>query len=224
MKENRDLPLIIEEFIDVAKEICYYADMLCHKGYFQANGSSITVRVADNLLLATPSRITKMTINPEDLVIVDMNGQHIFGKMKATTELDSHLTIYKINPETGAIIHTQPPYTSSYACSENFPMTLLTPEEVLWIDNMAFAPFTIPGSSETTYQIETRSKGRYVLILQNQGLMTWGDTLRDAFCRTDVMESHCKIHSFIQSRGDIPREFTYRQMIMLQEMRQKYFK
>ena len=224
MKENSDLPLIIEEFIDVANEMCYYADLLWHKGYVQANGSNITVRVADNLLLATPSRITKMSIKPEDLVIVDMNGQHIFGKMTATSELSSHLAIYKVNPDTGAVIHSQPPYTSSYACSENFPMNLLTPEEVLWIDNMAFAPFTIPGSSEMTYQIETRSKGRFVLVLQNNGLMTWGETLRDAFWRTDVMENHCKIHNFIQSRGDTPREFTYRQMMMLQEMKRRHFK
>jgi len=222
--EDKSLPLILEEFIDVANEICYYADILWQKGYVEANGGNITVRVADNLLLSTPTRHTKKDLKPEDLVLVDMSGNHIYGSREATSDLSVHLSVYKVNPDTYSIIHSHPPYTCSYAFTDKFPMTLLSPDAVVWIDDMFFLPFSMPGSSDLTYQIETRSKGRFVLVMQNHGLLTWGESIRDAYWRTAVMENHCQIHSLIQSRGDTPREFTYRQMTILRELKQRFFK
>lgn len=133
------------------------------------------------------------------------------------------MAIYRNNPETGGIVHSHPPYTSSYAFSDSVPAIPMSAESVIWMGQLTLAPYNTPGSAELLEQVETLSKGRNVLVLQNHGLLSWGRNI-EAYWRTEVVEAHCKISHIMESRGATPRHFTYKQMTQLNELRGKFLK
>lgn len=221
MAESRPIPKL---YYDQAFALSYYSEILWQKSFVEGNGGNLSIRLDEDLFMITPSMHSKSGLNETDFVIVDSKGNKIYGSKKASTELFTHLSIYNNNPDIGGIVHSHPPYTCSYAFSETVPATPMSAESVIWMGQLTLAQYNTPGSAELLEQVETLSKGRNVLILQNHGLLTWGKNIEEAYWRTEVVEAHCKISHIMESRGSQPRHFTYKQMTQLNELRGKFTK
>jgi L-fuculose-phosphate aldolase len=218
------MPPIPKKYYPEAESVCYYADLLWQKSLVEGNGGNLTLKISDFLILATPTLFSKTGLNVDDLTILDKNGVQLYGDNPVTTEISSHLSVYKANPSAQSVIHSHPPYTCSYAYTDNFPNQILSPESIIWIEDMVFAPYSLPGSEELAAQIELLSKGKSVIVLQNHGLITWGDSIKDAYWRTEIVESHCRISHLIEARKAVPRPFTYKQLTQLHELKKRFFK
>ncbi|MFA6334261.1 MAG: class II aldolase/adducin family protein [Bacteroidales bacterium] len=218
------MPPIPKKYYPEAESVCYYADLLWQRSFVEGNGGNITVKISDFLIMATPTLFSKKGLRVEDMTIIDKNGVQLYGENKVTSEISSHLSVYKSNPSAKSVIHTHPPYTCSYAFTEHFPTKLLSPEAIFWIDDIVFAPYSLPGSAELAAQIESLSKGKSVLILQNHGLLTWGGSIKDAYWRTEIVENHCRVSHLIDSTMATPRHFSYKQLTQLHELKKRFFK
>ncbi len=218
------MPPIPKKYYPEAESVCYYSDLLWQKAFVEGNGGNITLKISEFLIVATPTLYTKKGLTVDDLTIIDKNGVQLYGENNVTSEISSHLSVYKANPSAQSVIHSHPPYTCSYAYTDHFPTQLLSPEAIIWIDDLVFAPYSLPGSDELASQVETLSRGKNVLILQNHGLLTWGESIRDAFWRTEIVEAHCKISHLIDSRKAVPRQFSYKQLTQLHELKKRFFK
>ncbi len=218
------MPPIPKRYYPEAEIICYYADLLWQRSFVEGHGGNISLKISDFLIMSTPTLFSKKGLKVEDLTIVDKNGVQLYGENGVSSEIFSHLSIYKSNPSAKAVVHSHPPYTCSYAYTDHFPTQLMSPDAILWIEDMAFAPYSLPGSEELASQIESLSKGKNVIILQNHGLLTWGDSVRDAYWRTEIVENHCHVSHLIDSTKATPRHFTYKQLTQIQELKKKFFK
>ncbi len=218
------MPPIPKKYYPEAESVCYYADLLWQKSLVEGNGGNLTLKISDFLIIATPTLYSKTGLNVDDLTILDKNGVQLYGENPVTSEISSHLSVYKANPSAQSVIHSHPPYTCSYAYTDTFPNQILSPESIIWIEDMVFAPYSLPGSEELAAQIESLSKGKNVIILQNHGLITWGDSIKDAYWRTEIVESHCRISHLIEARKAVPRPFTYKQLTQLHELKKRFFK
>ena len=65
------------------------------KNYNDGNGGNFSVRVGDNIVLCTPTMISKGSMTPEDMCFVDMDGNQLAGNRKRTSEVLAHLAIMK---------------------------------------------------------------------------------------------------------------------------------
>ncbi len=65
-----------------------------------------------------PSGLAYAEMTMEDMVLVDLEGNPIGGGMRPSSDLPSHLELYKAWPEVGGIVHTHAPYTTSFAQAE----------------------------------------------------------------------------------------------------------
>lgn len=63
----------------------------------------------------TPSGMDYRNLIPSDIVIVDVDGNVIDGKWKASVDLPDHLYIYKHREDINSIIHTHSTYSSCFA-------------------------------------------------------------------------------------------------------------
>ncbi|MFM8335311.1 MAG: class II aldolase/adducin family protein, partial [Opitutaceae bacterium] len=78
-------PAEIEKFfhspaLQVLKErICDIGRRLWQREYTDGNGGNITIRVGDNLALCTPTLICKGFMKPEDMCLVDLDGNQLAG-------------------------------------------------------------------------------------------------------------------------------------------------
>ncbi len=65
-----------------------------------------------------PSGLAYAQMTMEDMVLVDLEGNRIGGGMRPSSDLPSHLELYKAWPDVGGIVHTHAPYTTSFAQAE----------------------------------------------------------------------------------------------------------
>ena len=82
---------------------------LHEQGFVAATAGNLSVRLDAQRLLTTPTNVSKALLHPEDLILVDGQGNRIAGKQAASSELPMHLLIYQMRPEVGGIVHAHPP-------------------------------------------------------------------------------------------------------------------
>ena len=210
------LPL---EFSSWANELAKYSRIIWEKGFAEANGGNLSVKISEDLMMTTPTMMSKGELTSNDMVICNLKGDIVFGNHSPSSEIYSHLAIYNANENAMAIVHSHPPYSSSYAYTEDMPFKSLSAETVLWIGDICVIPFVTPGSIELSKEIERLCKGKHVLLLRNHGLITWGENLQEAIWRTEIMERNCKISHLITARGALPSKLTNRQIGILEKLK-----
>ena len=67
------------------------------------------------LFVIKPSGVDYDKLTPEDMVVMDLQGNRIEGRYKPSSDTPTHLEIYKAFPEVGGIVHTHSSYATSWA-------------------------------------------------------------------------------------------------------------
>ena len=67
------------------------------------------------LFVIKPSGVEYEELKPEDMVVVDLEGNVVDGKYKPSSDTATHLELYKAFPEMGGIVHTHSSYATSWA-------------------------------------------------------------------------------------------------------------
>ena len=62
-----------------------------------------------------PSGVDYDLLKPEDMVVMDLNGNKVEGKYNPSSDTATHLELYKAFPEIGGIVHTHSTYATSWA-------------------------------------------------------------------------------------------------------------
>lgn len=67
------------------------------------------------LVVIKPSGVEYRDMRPEDMTVVDMNGTHVEGPYRASTDTDTHLALYRAFPNIRGIVHTHSRWATSFA-------------------------------------------------------------------------------------------------------------
>lgn len=70
---------------------------------------------AQNLVAIKPSGVPYDTMRAEDLVVTDLSGKIVEGKLRPSSDLPTHLVLYKTFPHIGGIAHTHSEYATAWA-------------------------------------------------------------------------------------------------------------
>lgn len=62
-----------------------------------------------------PSGVDYDKLSPEDMVVVDLEGNVVEGKYKPSSDTPTHLELYKKYPEIGGVVHTHSPNATAWA-------------------------------------------------------------------------------------------------------------
>lgn len=187
----------------VATEICYYSSLLWQKGFADGNGGNLSAKLTNDRFLVTPSNFSKLGLKKDQLILADETGKQLSNfDHKISSEFSTHLAIYRRKTEIKAVIHSHPPYTLSFACTDFFPLEPLTPEAFIWTGDISLIPFFLPGSLELSEYIGSMISPLEVLVLKNHGAVTSGRSLKEAWFRCEVLENHSMLHHLAGCRGD----------------------
>ena len=66
-------------------------------------------------LVIKPSGVEYSRLTPEDMVVMDMNGNRVEGRYNPSSDTATHLELYKAFPEIGGVVHTHSSYATSWA-------------------------------------------------------------------------------------------------------------
>ena len=67
------------------------------------------------LVVIKPSGVSYDELTPDDLVVLDLDGKVVDGKLNPSSDTKTHLELYKAVPEIGGIVHTHSPYAVGWA-------------------------------------------------------------------------------------------------------------
>jgi L-ribulose-5-phosphate 4-epimerase len=67
------------------------------------------------LFVIKPSGVEYDTMTPDDMVVMDLNGNKVEGKLNPSSDTPTHVEIYKAFKEVGGVVHTHSSYATSWA-------------------------------------------------------------------------------------------------------------
>ncbi len=79
------------------------------------NASGVDRSGPEPLVVIKPSGVDYATLKPEDLVVTDLNGKIVEGKLNPSSDLDTHTLLYREFPQIGGVVHTHSEFATSWA-------------------------------------------------------------------------------------------------------------
>ena len=181
-------------FQEEREAVCRVGRLLYDRGYVAANDGNISVKVADNRLLITPSGVSKGRMTPEMLLVTDLDGTVIEGDRHPSSEGKMHLEVYRGRPDVNAVVHAHPPVAAAFAVCRRGLETPYLSELVAGLGQVpCTTAFAMLSTEEVPESVRPYLANHNALLLANHGALAWGSDLWEAFDRLETVEHTAKI-------------------------------
>lgn len=174
------------------RRVCDIGRRIWERDYVDGNGGNISIRVGDNLVLCTPTLISKGFMTPSDLCLTDLEGRQLCGSRKRTSEMLTHLGIMRRQPLAKACIHAHPPHATAFAVAGVKPPPCLIPEAEVFLGDIGYAPYETPGSPQIADSVGEVGRDHQCVIMENHGIIVWGKDVEDAYWKMENVDAYCK--------------------------------
>ena len=84
--------------------MCAVGKLLYDRGYVAANDGNLSIKVAPERLLVTPSGVSKGRMTPDMLLVTDLEGHVLSGDRYPSSEIALHLEVYRRRSDVGAVV------------------------------------------------------------------------------------------------------------------------
>jgi len=172
------------------RELCTAGRWLSDRGFVPATDGNLSVRLPGGRVLSTPTGVCKGRLEPENLVITDLEGRLLEGNSRPSSELGMHLLIYQKRPEANAVCHAHPAVATGFAAAGVSLERPLLAEMIATLGCVPVAPYATPGTPELADALEPFVASFEAILMANHGVVTFGTDLLTAFHRMEVVE-HC---------------------------------
>lgn len=78
-------------------------------------GNASGISREDGLVVIKPSGVPYETMKPQQLVVTDLDGRVVEGSLRPSSDLATHLVLYRAFPGVGGIVHTHSRYATAWA-------------------------------------------------------------------------------------------------------------
>jgi L-fuculose-phosphate aldolase len=203
---------------------------MSEKGWIAASDGNITIRAGEDRILATPRSVCKGTLSVDDVIVCNLEGEKLEGERQPTTEMEMHLTIYRMRPDIRAVVHAHPPTATGFAVAGR-PLNLgLLPEVILSLGSVPLAEYGLPGTPALVEGMKPYIPKFDAMLLANHGAVAYADDVYKAFFRMDTVEHFARITLAAELAGgarplarvEIQKLFEARSRYGLEDLRNRY--
>ncbi|MES1180670.1 MAG: class II aldolase/adducin family protein [Verrucomicrobiota bacterium] len=210
------------ECLELKEQICDLGRRMWQRAYVEGNGGNLAVRVGADLAICTPTMLSKGFMRPEDLCLVDLDGNQLLGTRKRTSEILMHLQMMKRQPKAVASCHCHPPHATAFALIGEAPPTRMLPEFEVFCA-VGVAPYRTPSSPEMGRLVAELTGTCNTILMASHGVVTWsGKNLEEAYWRMEILESYCRTLIAARQLGKPLKRFNAAQMRELVELKQRF--
>ncbi|MEY2407872.1 MAG: L-fuculose-phosphate aldolase [Verrucomicrobiota bacterium] len=195
---SKSAPRDLEAFFNssearvLKEQLCEIGRRLWQREYVDGNGGNIAIRVGGDIALCTPTLVSKGFMKPEDMCLVDFEGNQLAGEKRRTSEILMHLQIMKQQPKAVATCHCHPPYSTGFAVAGVLPPTCMIPEFEVFA-SVAIAPYRTPGTPEMGQLVAELVDKHNTILMANHGVVSWShNNVEDAYFKMEILEAYCR--------------------------------
>lgn len=191
--------------MELRKQVCRANRDLARYGLVTLTWGNVSGICREKGLIAIkPSGVSYSDLTPSDLVIVNLDGKPIEGKLRPSTDAPTHLALYRAFPWIGGVAHTHSPYATmfSQACrgipclgtthADHFPGEVpvtrrLTRREVC----SRYEANTGKVIAQRISRLKTKEMP--AVLVAGHGPFTWGKDASEAVENSIVLEEVARI-------------------------------
>ena len=202
------------------QQICEMGHRLWKRAYVDGNGGNMAIRVGEDIAICTPTLVSKGSLQPSDMCLVDFEGNQLLGTKKRTSEILMHLQMMKRQPKAVATCHCHPPYATAFAVAGIAPPTCMLPEYEVFC-SVGIAPYRTPGSPDMGKLVAELTDQFNTILMANHGVVTWShNNIEEAYWRMEIIEAYCRTIVVAGQLGRPINTFTGPQMKELLNIKQ----
>lgn len=203
--------------LEVLKQQVFEQNLALYKsGLVVLTWGNVSARDGETgLIVIKPSGVSYDTMRACDMVIVDPDGTPVEGVYRPSSDLPTHLYLYKAYPSVGGIVHTHSTYATAFAQSGRPIPAYGTTHADAFYGDIPCARTLTDAEIDEAYEhntgkviVETVSDPEAMpgVLLQNHGVFTWGKTAGKAVENAITLEEVAKMACLTeQLRPDTPR-------------------
>ncbi len=156
-------------------------------------GGNVSARDPETgLVVIKPSGVRYEELRPEHLVVLDLEGRKIEGKLKPSSDTASHLYIYQHRPDVSGVVHTHSTYATAFAAVNKPIPVVLTAIADEFGGPIPCGRFALIGD-EAIGKVVVESIGKSpAVLLKNHGVFTIGKDARSAVKAAIMTEDNAK--------------------------------
>ncbi len=155
-----------------------------------------------------PSGVDYDQLTPDDMVLIDLNGNKVEGKYNPSSDTDTHLELYKAFPTIGGVVHTHSPWATSWAqAGRSIPCYGTTQADYMYGEIPCAR--CLVGYEFDNYETNT---GKLIVdvfkdrdyeavpavLCKNHGPFTWGKDGHEAVHNAVVLEEVAKMAAYTE--------------------------
>ncbi|MBQ6368199.1 MAG: class II aldolase/adducin family protein [Erysipelotrichaceae bacterium] len=180
-------------FAEKRKEVLETARRMEKYGLVRMSGGNVSLRIGETVLV-TPSAMPYDSMDIDDIVAVDLQGNILEGNRRPTSDLKAILYILNHMPEVNAVIHThQPKAVALSLVADRLPIISTTMVDEVK-GEVPVAPFTISSDEGMGIKTVEYAEKALCVILKNHGIMAYGKDLEQALCSAVYLEESCAVY------------------------------
>lgn len=128
------------------------------------------------LVVIKPSGVRYENLQPEDLVVVDLTGKVIEGKLRPSVDTATHLYIYRERPDVGGIVHTHSCFATAFAALGRPIPCVLTAMADEFGGPIPVGEYAQIGEEEIGREVVRSIGNSPAILMKNHGVFTIGPT------------------------------------------------
>ncbi|MER7561469.1 class II aldolase/adducin family protein [Streptomyces sp. NPDC097941] len=183
------------------------------EGLLIGTAGNVSVRVEDRVAItATGAILAELT--PDQVTVVDLDGEIVAGGLLPTSELDLHLGVYR-HYGTAAVVHTHAPMATALSLVLD-ELPCIHYQLLALGGTVRVAPYATFGTPDLAESVLTALEGRGAALMANHGAVTHAPTLDKAVEHALLLEWACGVYQRAAALGQ-PRVLDEQQQIAVIE-------
>jgi len=186
------------KYDEIREKVFIAASRLNSINLIRLSAGNISLQDEEGNVAITPSGIQYDFMVPEDIVVIDLEGNIIAGLegYRPSSEYLLHTSIMKKLPDVNAVIHTHSHYAITFA-TLGMEIPVISLELLTTGGPIPVAPYALPGTDgvgDNAAEIFLARPELKGCLLQNHGMVAIGASLDEAYAHASDIETGAQVY------------------------------
>ncbi len=174
-------------------EIAAACRRLALEGLVIGTAGNVSATATDGAIAVSPTGAVLAELTPEQVSVVDPEGNLIEGDLEPTSELGLHLGIYQ-RYDAGAVVHTHAPMATALSCVLDDELPCVHYGMLVLGGTVPVARYATFGTSELAAAVLDALQGKSAALMANHGAIVHAPDTASAVDRALLLEWACMVY------------------------------
>jgi L-fuculose-phosphate aldolase len=178
---------------DLRRRMVQVMQAMDQRGLNRGTSGNVSARFGEGLLV-TPSGVPAGRLEPEQMVLIDADGQAPNAALKPSSEWRMHQRLLQRRPDANAVVHCHSRHATILACAGRAIPSLHYMVAVAGGASVPLAPYATFGSSELADRVVDALEGLNAALMANHGQVVLGRSLEAALSIAEEVEEQAAVY------------------------------